>query len=509
MKKNLIYLLALLFISTFTACHDDDNNPTPTPTPEPTPIPVDAAYESEGEYNVISTIYDASNDLRDTLDVEGLHIYKTAENLIKIKTPFIEIGKLRLGTITVDSIPVTANDKTYSFEIKDCSSVNTSNFPNPVVNIKGSVSEKAIKLNMTLKNEEYTIDFTFDGGQVKNNEAKLISITIDSKEIATTPERDGNTITFYVTMNTDMTKLQFTPELVISKGAISNPASGETVDFSKAENNTVTYTVVSEDLQISNNFEIVIKQGTDVSKNSFEEWVAEDKYFKPQGAWATSNPGITLIKNLGSIMGVNYKGGAIVLPEENGQSGKAAKIITANTEGGASPIPGMFPSIPKITSGSLFLGAFDVDPLNTLNSTQFGIPYFEKPANVKGYFKFKPGKDYYYCPDVQNSNLAQLDDSKTDQCALSAVLYEVSNFDEYLNGENIFTSDKIVAIAQKVSGEVSDFTAFDLKLEYKKEYDPSKKYRFAVIFSSSKDGDKFSGAPDSELVVDEVEITNE
>lgn len=506
MKRNLIYLLALLFISTFTACHDDDNDPTPTPTPEPTPTPVDAAYETEGEYKVVSTIYDASNDLRDTLDVEGLHIYKTAENLIKVKTPFIIIGDLRLGPITVDSIPVTANDKTYNFEIKDCSSVNTSNFSNPVATLKGSISEKALTLTMSLKNDEYTIDFTFDGNQVKNNEAKLISFTIDSKEIATTPERDLNTITFYVTMNTDMTKLQFTPELVISKGAISNPASGETVDFSKAENNTITYTVVSEDLQTSYNYQIVIKQGTDVSKNSFEKWVAEGEYFKPQGAWATSNPGITLINNLGFLMGVDYKGGAIVLPADNGQSGKAAKIITADTKGGA--IQGL-PSIPKITSGSIFLGTFDVDPLNTLNSTQFGIPYFEKPANVKGYFKYKPGKDYYYCPDVQNSNLAQLDESKTDQCALSAVLYEVSNFDEYLNGENIFTSDKIVAIAQKFSGEVSDFTAFDLKLEYKKEYDPSKKYRFAVIFSSSKDGDKFSGAPDSELVVDEVEIINE
>ena len=34
-------------------------------------------------------------------------------------------------------------------------------------------------------------------------------------------------------------------------------------------------------------------------------------------------------------------------------------------------------------------------------------------------------------------------------------------------------------------------------------------YRFAVIFSSSKDGDKFCGAGGSELIVDEVEIINE
>ena len=60
-------------------------------------------------------------------------------------------------------------------------------------------------------------------------------------------------------------------------------------------------------------------------------------------------------------------------------------------------------AIPVITSGSLFTGDFVVDAMNTLNSTQFGIPYFQKPTNVKGYFKYTPGKDYYYCPDPKNN----------------------------------------------------------------------------------------------------------
>ena len=92
------------------------------------------------------------------------------------------------------------------------------------------------------------------------------------------------------------------------------------------------------------------------------------------------------------------------------------------------------------------------------------------------------------------------------------MLYEVSSFtdtEEYLTGLDIFTSDKVVAIAQLFSGEQDSFKEFELTLNYKKAYDPAKKYRFAVIFSSSKDGDKFSGAPDSELVIDEVEIINE
>jgi len=147
--------------------------------------------------------------------------------------------------------------------------------------------------------------------------------------------------------------------------------------------------------------------------------------------------------------------------------------------------------------------------MNTLNSTQFGIPYFQKPTNVKGYFKYTPGENYYYCKDPSVSNEAEIDNTKTDECSLCAVLYEVENYDDFLNGETIYTSDKIVAIAQQFAGNTPDYTAFDLQLEYKKEYDPTKKYRFAIIFSSSKDGAAFSGAEGSTLWIDEVEVINE
>lgn len=511
MKKLFLFILigALGF---FTACSDDDNN-----DPKPQPKPIDVAYAAEGQYEV-TTMYSASSGLKDTMDVEGLHISKTADGLIKIQTPFIEVGTskqegyLRLGPITVDSIPVTANGDIYNFEVKDWSIVKTSNFKDPIVTVKGSVSGKIFTATLTLKNSENTVDFIFDGQQVRNNENRILNVAIDDKAIATEPEKDGNTFTFYVTMDTDMDKLQFAPVITLSKGAISNPKSGETVDFSKSEDHSVEYTVVSEDLQSKTTYTIVIKQGTDVAKNSFEEWIIEDsdnEFYKPAGVWSTSNAGITSIKAFGALMGVNYQGGAIVMSDDKGVSGKAAKIVTANTIGGASILPGMFPSIPKITSGSLFLGNFEVDVMNTLNSTQFGIPYFQKPASVKGYFKYTPGSPYFYCADPSKSEEAKEDASKSDQCALSAVLYEVSSFDEFLNGENIFTSDKIVAISQKFSGAVKDFTEFELKLQYKKEYNPKAKYRFAVIFSSSKDGDKFSGAENSTLIVDEVTIINE
>ena len=202
-----------------------------------------------------------------------------------------------------------------------------------------------------------------------------------------------------------------------------------------------------------------------------------------------------------------YSGDAIVSPEESGYQGKGAKVMTAYTTGRDMFIA----KVPVITSGSLFTGEFKITDLtNTLKSTQFGIPYFQKPTNVKGYFKYTPGKDYYYCPDPKNNaHIASIDPDKADECSLCAVLYEVEDYRDFLHGENIYTSDQIVAITQQFAGNTPDYTAFDLQLEYKKEYDPTKKYRFAIIFSSSKDGAAFSGAEGSTLWIDEVEVINE
>ena len=79
-----------------------------------------------------------------------------------------------------------------------------------------------------------------------------------------------------------------------------------------------------------------------------------------------------------------------------------------------------------------------------------------------------------------------------------------------MTNANLYTAtDQIVAIGTFTSGAQPDYKEVTLNLEYKKEYDSNKKYRFAVIFSSSKDGDKFSGAPGSTLTVDALTILSE
>ena len=82
-----------------------------------------------------------------------------------------------------------------------------------------------------------------------------------------------------------------------------------------------------------------------------------------------------------------------------------------------------------------------------------------------------------------------------------------------LDGNTITNSEYRVAIAQIKDGSDTEdkwvefneaFTYFEGKV-----YDSSKKYKIAIVCSSSKAGDSFKGAVNSTLFVDELEIIGE
>lgn len=82
-----------------------------------------------------------------------------------------------------------------------------------------------------------------------------------------------------------------------------------------------------------------------------------------------------------------------------------------------------------------------------------------------------------------------------------------------LDGNTITNSEYRVAIAQIKDGSDTEdkwvefneaFTYFEGKV-----YDSSKKYKMAIVCSSSKAGDSFKGAVNSTLFVDELEIIGE
>ena len=129
----------------------------------------------------------------------------------------------------------------------------------------------------------------------------------------------------------------------------------------------------------------------------------------------------------------------------------------------------------------------------------------------------------YTCPDPVKAEAVTEDPNTTDECSVTAVIYEVpywetvdpddannKAYDKRLTGANLYTNtDQVIAMATFSSGVQEDYKDITLTLNYEKDYDPTKKYRFAIVFSSSKNGDKFSGAPGSTLIVDNVKVVAE
>lgn len=340
----------------------------------------------------------------------------------------------------------------------------------------------------------------------KSSDALITKFTFDNPIVAEQPViNEDNTITFKVkaSATTDALKA-LVPTITYSHKATIIPESGVAQDFS--DNKEVIYTVTSEDGTVVKEYKVFIS-GTVENKieYDFEAWDffedgLYDDIMQPVG-WATCNDAVGLIERMGFLGGITYEGEYPARETSDCVSGNKAMLLeSVDTKGGEIFVQ----KVPKVTAGTAFLGTFDAmaamsDPMAT---TSFGNIYEEKPLEVKGYFKYVAGDSFY------NSD-GQLDASKKDKCTIAAVLYEVDSDDETLNGGNIYNSQKIVAKAMFNSEGQADYTPFSLILDYVREYDTTKKYKFAVIFSASEDGANYNAAIGSKLYIDNVTIINE
>ena len=355
----------------------------------------------------------------------------------------------------------------------------------------------------------------------KSSDALITGFTFDSSVVVEQPViNEDNTITFKVKASaTDEELSALVPTITYSYKATLSPESGVAQDFSNDKR--VTYTVTSEDGTVSKTYEVFISDRVENKVvYDFEEWLPgveglkpEMTFYEPKG-WASSNTGAQLLKTF--QLADSY----VVMQTNDAHSGSAAaKIQSIDTKGRDLLIA----KVPKVTTGSLFLGKFITDIENTLNSTKFGIPYEEKPISLRGWYKYTPGDVYYIVnetPYKDHCHKAVVDNTKVDEFMISVVLYETNAYDETdwsdcLTGtdedaeDNIYTSSRIAAIGQLTGGTQISWKEFELPLEWKKQYDANKKYRMTIACSSSKDGDKFWGAPGSVLTVDDFELIRE
>lgn len=395
--------------------------------------------------------------------------------------------------------------------------------------LSGDFEGKTLTLNMTLSTKDKKADYVFKGTK-KLTGASLESFTLSSSVVSVQPEiskeasGSNYAVMFYVKEGTTDAQLNLVPTFKISDGATITQGGveyvpGTPVDFSKEQK----FTVNSQSGKTKNTYVInyeVLNDNFDFS-SGFEAWEIKNEttdsanmylmYDEPANGWATSNEGAKWIKMMYDKL-YSKTAPYPVTPSTDVKSGtKAARLETLNTTGQAG-FGGFIPAIPKVTSGTVFSGAFVVNISNTLKSTKFGYPCMKKPVSFQGSYKYTPGATYYYCADPTKANEVKEDNSKTDAPAINAVLYEVDSYAfDFLDGTNLQTSEKVVAKASlKDESAKASYTDFNIDFEWgSNKFDPAKKYKLAIVCSSSKDGDKFSGAPGSVLYVDDLKVTFE
>lgn len=410
---------------------------------------------------------------------------------------------MELGTIKVDSCRLALSDvPEYDYTFTGEQTMTFDAIGEQHITVDGHFSGNTISININIDFSGTPVVVTFDGTKLtgeESSEALITSFTFDSTNPANAAvyssslDQESRTVSVTVQDGGDLTAL--VPTIEISAGAALSPASGTPIDLSNGK--SATYTVTAEDGTV-NEYTVSV-YGRAAYFYDFENWVEGDMYsdvFNPEG-WATCNDAVALIKNMGPLFGhPSYKGEYPVRPTDEGVEGKGAIIESVYTSYGDM----MGQTIPAVTSGTIFLGTFNamaamLDPMST---TQFGILFEDKPLAVTGWLKYTPGEDFY----DENGNIIDQQDLGT----VNAVLYEVSDESETLNGSNIYTSESICATGSFETAGLEDFTQFSFDLEYTKEYDPSKTYKLAVIFAASKEGNQYRAASGSIMVVDNVTI---
>ena len=502
MKKNLFfYVFAVLCtMPFFTSCSDDD---------EDTPVVIPVDEEIAGNYKgTLNITVDAVNMPSVS---QRISVTEAGSNAINLSIADFAVKGIQVGDINLNNCALTENAGRYEFT--GTTSVSATMLTADV-DATGYFNNGNLHIDLdiaaTLGNMNQVVKVTYDGTRLTGNEssaAQITSFTFDTSVAANAAvlsqpviDEANATITFKAEEDGDVSAL--VPTIEVSAGATVTPASGSTVSFTSG---SATFTVVAED-GTSKTYTVSCSMGS-LIQYDFETWATPEgamypEVVNPEG-WATCNDAVALIKNMGPIFGgITYTGEYPVRQTTDAHSGSTAAMLeSVDTQGGS--ILGQ--TIPKVTAGSVFLGAFNAlaamaDPMAT---TEFGILYDKKPVKVSGYYKYTPGAEFY-------NAAGELQADRQDACAISAVLYEVESEDETLDGSTIYTSDKIVAMASFSTGEtVAEYTPFELNLEYVKDYDASKTYKFAVIFSASADGAAYNAAVGSTLYIDDVTIENE
>jgi hypothetical protein len=290
-------------------------------------------------------------------------------------------------------------------------------------------------------------------------------------------------------------------EIKYSNGAKLDSTGGD--DWTAKDFRYVVIAENGEEREYSINIDVTVPR-----LYSFDKWIyskgGNQGYYIPSGLnsrWTSGNEGISSAL---ALLGRNSNDPKSYPTRDSVVDGKNA-VLMETIQGGV--ITFMNKDIP-LFSGNLIFGNFNFQKAllgDELSATELGHIYPARPKVVKGYYKYKEGPG-----DFKDSS--QTIFSKPDSCNMSVRFYRSdlqSGGDTTLTVGNIKESDLVIAEAYKEDCETDgdDFKLFELTLEYKSLPDfTNHRYKLAISFAASRDGDVYAGKIGTKLIVAEIEF---
>lgn len=416
MKKNLFYLFALICsMSLFTACSDDDEAPD-----------YSKVIESEMAGNYKGTLTVTVEGTTMPSEPQKIKIEKAGPSAINLSLANFSFMGITIGDVELKNCVLSQNGNVYTFTGTQDLKVDALSC---TINAKGTIANSAVKVDMdiTVGGLEQSVKVVYEGTRLtgsESSEAKITAFSFDMSNEANAIVieqpviNEDNTITFRV----DETKVKenadalknLVPTFTISDKATSSVESGKAMNLSS----DVTIAVTAEDGTI---VEYVVKSPTKnaLMKFTFDEWehpeygLGKNNTLLPADIWASG-------ASAGGMLG-----GVLLENEPTGENTYAAKMTTFEHSNPNALIP-------KITSGSLYTGSFDMTPAlppllggenDRLKCTSFGVEASRlisgKPLFFRGVYKYKSGDKYL---DASENIQGDVIEGKKDECAIGCIV---------------------------------------------------------------------------------------
>ena len=471
-----------------------------------------AKITSNYKGNLTRTQGKETDKLTDILSIKKVE-QEGVMNKVNLTLKDFILGNQYLGDVVVENIPVVGELLVKSEEDVTVKLVETSSkfvFEdgkewNIVVSGTVKAGTVTLKLDVTASDLPQGLILDFSGKTTTIEEIKREASISDLKfsgdfVIIRQPnfKLDGENLMVVALVGIsqqDIASMSFTAKMT-DRATIVEPADNK-LDLSSGK---AVIKVESIDKKTTKEYSVELK--VDELFYDMENWVVEYNSDGPvyapgpDGVWGSSNQGASMAT--GGALGVSKELSDV-------HSGKGA--VKIQTYKSSFMLGDM---IPKVTPGSLFMGYFKLNILKPLASTNFGIPFDKKPLSVSGFYKYTSGKVFWRVPEGGKKSEPVEEPNTKDKCAINAILYEVASEDApYVTGDKTYEDSRIVAKGMFSSEDTNGYEAFNVNVEFinGNTFDKNKKYRFAIIASSSAEGDTYSGAPGSTLYLDEIKVS--